>query len=320
MDFKGDSLDQGLRKYLQTFMLSGESQKISRIMEVYASSYVEQNPNSFPNKDVAFVVAFSLIMLNTDAHNPAILAKDKMTKEQFIWNNRGTWVDGADPPKELLEELYDKIVHNEIKMYTKGDPDKKGWLKAIHAGSLREGKRWFLLLGTELRWYKNPVVTVTGKDEEMRGKIILECMQVRSNEQTLKISISSVLYNKNIEFYLNERGHKEIPQTCKKFVLSAENLKQMQSWAQAIRENVSLEEIPNKLDLSKSPGSKTLRKVTRGKNRAWRNSFANAQAMQQDSEKKKKPISVKGPISVSSVSLNQSPSKLPPSKYNSVLI
>jgi len=38
----------------------------------------------------------------------------------------------------------------------------------------------------------------------------------------------------------------------------------MQSWAQAIRENVSLEEIPNKLDLSK-PGSKTYRKGTRGK-------------------------------------------------------
>src|SRR5687767_3102525 len=40
---------------------------------------------SFPHVDVAFVLAFALIMLNTDAHNPAIADKDKMTKEQFVW-------------------------------------------------------------------------------------------------------------------------------------------------------------------------------------------------------------------------------------------
>jgi len=278
MDFKGDSFDQSLRKYLKKFMLPGEAQKISRIMEVFAMGYLEQNPNAFPNKDVAFVLAFSLIMLNTDAHNPAIAAKDKMTKEQFIWNNRGTWVDGADPPKELLEELYDKIVNDEIKMQTKGDPDKKGWLKGMHAGSIKEGRRWFLLVGNELRWYKNPVVTTTGKDEEMRGKIILECVQVRDEELSLKVSISSVLPNKNIDFYLYEKGGKEILQSCKRFVLSAESLKQMQSWAQAIRDNVSLEEIPNKLDsiigLKNSPKTQH-RKGTRGKNKAWRNSFAN---------------------------------------------
>lgn len=40
--------------------------------------------DALPHPDIAFVLSFSLIMLNTDAHNPAILPKDKMTKEQFI--------------------------------------------------------------------------------------------------------------------------------------------------------------------------------------------------------------------------------------------
>jgi Sec7-like guanine-nucleotide exchange factor len=35
-------------------------------------------------------------------------------------------VDGADPPRALLEEIYDNIVNNEIKMQKKGDPEKTG--------------------------------------------------------------------------------------------------------------------------------------------------------------------------------------------------
>ena len=38
-----------------------------------------------------------------------------MTKEGFIRNNRGI-DDGQDLPKEILEDLYDRIVNNEIKM------------------------------------------------------------------------------------------------------------------------------------------------------------------------------------------------------------
>ena len=59
------------------------------------------------------MLAFSVIMLNTDAHNPQV--KNKMTKEGFLRNNRGI-DDGADLPKEHLENLYDRIVNNEIRM------------------------------------------------------------------------------------------------------------------------------------------------------------------------------------------------------------
>jgi len=274
--FAGDSFDQALRKYLTKFMLPGEAQKISRMMEVFAEKYLAQNPTVFPNKDIAFILAFSIIMLNTDAHNPAIAPKDKMTKEQFIWNNRGKWVDGADPPKELLEDLYDKIASDEIKVQTKGDPDKKGWLKAIHAGPVRDGKRWFVLVGNELKWYKNPN---TGKnDDELRGKLILDHVQVKEDEETQKFAIMSVLPKQPLNFTTFERGGRETVNSCKRFVASADTLQQMKSWASAVRVNVSFENQPvvdgpggNK----GSPKAKRRKPVNDTKKKsAWRNSFA----------------------------------------------
>lgn len=63
--------------------------------------------------DAAYVLAYSVIMLNTDAHNPQV--KKRMTKADFIKNNRGI-NDSADLPEEFLSAIYDEIVSNEIRM------------------------------------------------------------------------------------------------------------------------------------------------------------------------------------------------------------
>jgi ankyrin repeat protein len=103
LNFEAQDLDQALRAYLQKFRLPGEAQQIDRCMEAFARRFFEQNPDIFPDSDTAYVLAFSLIMLNTDAHNPAILPEKKMTKEQFIRNNRGMWgPTHEDPPQELV--------------------------------------------------------------------------------------------------------------------------------------------------------------------------------------------------------------------------
>lgn len=112
-DFSGVRFDDGIRQYLSKFRLPGEAQKIDRIMEKYASRYCECNPMTFASADTAYVLAYSVIMLNTDAHNPQV--KNKMSKEAFIRNNRGI-NDGEDLETALLEELYDRIVSNEIKL------------------------------------------------------------------------------------------------------------------------------------------------------------------------------------------------------------
>lgn len=63
--------------------------------------------------DAAYVLSYSTILLNTDAHNPQV--KNRMTKIEFIKNNRGI-NDGNDLPEETLNMIFDDITSNEIRM------------------------------------------------------------------------------------------------------------------------------------------------------------------------------------------------------------
>ena len=98
--------------------------KIDRIMEKFAERYTEQNPDVFPTADVAFILAFSIIMLNTDLHNPAIKEERRMTKEGFIRNNRGI-ADGQDLPSELLFGIFERIKSSPISLKEDDDAREK---------------------------------------------------------------------------------------------------------------------------------------------------------------------------------------------------
>jgi len=112
--FQGLELDNALRKFLSNFRLPGEAQKIDRMMEKFAEKYHMDNPDiGFANADTAYVLSFSIIMLNTDAHSDQI--KNKMTKESFVKTNRGI-DNGKDCPKEFLEKLYDNILKEPISL------------------------------------------------------------------------------------------------------------------------------------------------------------------------------------------------------------
>ncbi|CAM8991052.1 unnamed protein product [Rhodiola kirilowii] len=112
-DFQGLEFDEAIRTFLLGFRLPGEAQKIDRIMEKFAERYCKCNPKVFSSADTAYVLAYSVILLNTDAHNPMV--KTKMSPEDFIRNNRGI-DDGKDLPEEYLRSLYERISKNEIKM------------------------------------------------------------------------------------------------------------------------------------------------------------------------------------------------------------
>ncbi|CAB4255659.1 similar to Saccharomyces cerevisiae YDR170C SEC7 Guanine nucleotide exchange factor (GEF) for ADP ribosylation factors involved in proliferation of the Golgi [Maudiozyma barnettii] len=112
-DFKGLSIVDALRDFLQAFRLPGEGQKIDRFMLKFAERYVEQNPGVFSKADTAYVLSYSLIMLNTDLHSSQI--KSKMTLEEFLDNNKGIDND-HDLPEEFLVGLFKEIEGNEIKL------------------------------------------------------------------------------------------------------------------------------------------------------------------------------------------------------------
>ncbi|KAI8905469.1 hypothetical protein EDD86DRAFT_257459 [Gorgonomyces haynaldii] len=119
MDFTGLKFVEALRQFLQSFRLPGEAQKIDRFMLKFAERFLAGNPTSFSSADTAYVLAYSVIMLNTDQHNPQV--KKKMTKQEFMRNNRGI-DEGKDLPEEFLTAVFDEIAQNEIIM--KDEPKK----------------------------------------------------------------------------------------------------------------------------------------------------------------------------------------------------
>ncbi|EIW64746.1 uncharacterized protein TRAVEDRAFT_109486, partial [Trametes versicolor FP-101664 SS1] len=102
-NFVGDPLDVALRKLLMDVGLPRETQQIDRVMEAFAARYVQCNPNLFSSDDHPYILAFSLIMLHTDAFNKS--NKRKMTKPDYIKNTR---LPGVAP--EVLDCFYDNIV------------------------------------------------------------------------------------------------------------------------------------------------------------------------------------------------------------------
>ncbi|CAJ0753834.1 3260_t:CDS:10 [Entrophospora sp. SA101] len=95
-----------------------ETQQIDRVMEAFAKRYHENNPELFPSSDTPYILAFSLLMLHTDAFNKSV--KRKMTKEDFIKNTR---IDGVAP--EILEILYDNVTFTQF-IYADDDTDVNG--------------------------------------------------------------------------------------------------------------------------------------------------------------------------------------------------
>ncbi|KAJ3076852.1 GDP/GTP exchange factor for ARF [Podochytrium sp. JEL0797] len=130
-DFKGKRLDEGLRLLLESFRLPGEAQQIERVVENFAEGYFrameDSHDHNLADQSAGFVLAFSIILLNTDQHNPQV--RRRMTPEDFQRNNRGC-NNGKDFDPEYLRAMYDAIRTNEIVM-----PEE-------HEGDLGFGYAW----------------------------------------------------------------------------------------------------------------------------------------------------------------------------------
>eukprot|EP00698_Gefionella_okellyi_P021633 TRINITY_DN7050_c0_g1_i1.p1 TRINITY_DN7050_c0_g1~~TRINITY_DN7050_c0_g1_i1.p1 ORF type:complete len:1033 (-),score=161.17 TRINITY_DN7050_c0_g1_i1:18-3116(-) len=244
-DFTGQGLDEALRKFLMGFRLPGEAQKIDRIVERYAQQYCLNNPGAFSCTDTAYVLAFSLIMLNTDAHNPNV--RSKMTREEFVRNNRGI-DNGADLPRSVLEPLYDRIVSNEIQMhqptaqsaavadanFTFMNTTKQGWLVKRGRGNIAAwNKRWFMLVGSVLYYFGGP-----GETTKPRGIIPLENLQVvdiserHVNCFTLRYADGRTDKIKSCK--LGEHGEL-VSGVHQKFIMCAENEAELHAWIDVLQ-------------------------------------------------------------------------------------
>jgi len=112
-DFKGMHIIEAIRTFLSGFQLPGEGQKIDRIMEKFAAKYFKDNTDLFETADCAYYLAFSIIMLQTDTHNPQV--KKKMGFEGFKKMIKGI-NGGKDLEDEFINDIYLQISQKPISL------------------------------------------------------------------------------------------------------------------------------------------------------------------------------------------------------------
>lgn len=165
-EMKGQSLLEALRMFLESFRLPGEAQQIDRVLQCFAEIAHEECEAAaeLPTADCAYLLSFSIIMLNTDLHNPNIRPEKKMSLEQFIKNNTNYGADtnrGKDLDESLLKRIYEDIKQKEINNMAEGSsltaeitPDKWRDLVSSYAADLQS-------------WFQNTSETAPMYDEQM---------------------------------------------------------------------------------------------------------------------------------------------------------
>ncbi|XP_025159682.1 IQ motif and SEC7 domain-containing protein 1 isoform X3 [Harpegnathos saltator] len=117
LDLSGMQVDVALRKFQAYFRMPGEAQKIERLMEVFSQRYCQCNPDVISrlrSPDTVFVLAFAIIMLNTDLHTPNLKPERRMRLEDFVKNLRGI-DDCGDIDRDILVGIYERVKDNEFK-------------------------------------------------------------------------------------------------------------------------------------------------------------------------------------------------------------
>ena len=147
-ELNGVRLDEALRIFLEAFRLPGEGPLISLIVQHFSEHWHASNLQApIVDPDAAYVLAYAIIMLNTDQHNKnATKTNDPMTAEQFKRNVRGTNGDGGDHDQDMLDEIYHAIRNDEIVMPAEQTGlVKENYLWKIALKRGMEGKQGLLL-------------------------------------------------------------------------------------------------------------------------------------------------------------------------------
>ncbi|XP_046974128.1 IQ motif and SEC7 domain-containing protein 3 isoform X2 [Vanessa cardui] len=117
LDLSGMAVDVALRRYQAHFRLPGEAQKIERLVEAFARRYCVCNTDfvqRLRTQDTIFVLAFAIIMLNTDLHTPNLKPEARMSLDDFVRNLRGI-DDCGDIDREMLAGIYDRVKASEFR-------------------------------------------------------------------------------------------------------------------------------------------------------------------------------------------------------------
>jgi Sec7-like guanine-nucleotide exchange factor len=159
-NFLEKRIDEALRMFLEKFRLPGESQIIDRILSAFSKQYfnsIASDPEKkIASEDAVFILAFSVIMLNTDLHNPQ--NPRRMSFADFKRNLRGT-NENQDFDDEYLNGIYVEIRDNEIIL-----PEE-------HGGELAFNFQWAELLGDYHKITKLSTLDTNVFDKDMFSRV-----------------------------------------------------------------------------------------------------------------------------------------------------
>lgn len=214
--FDEQELVPSLRKFLQSFQLPGEAQQIDRIIGKFAQRYVKsthEKDGIFIDEDTAYLLAFSIVLLNTDLHHPNV--RNKISKRAFVKNNLDVLAslksDDPDGEKiakaqEYLESIYDSIASSPLavssdddpirtnpSLFTFFNPVKEGWLHK-QGGKFKSWKtRYCIVTGSCLYYFKNEVGLDKSPDSPS-GIIPLENLKVREVKENHPVAQALTKY------------------------------------------------------------------------------------------------------------------------------
>nr|CAH8861194.1 unnamed protein product [Trichobilharzia regenti] len=115
-NFVGVPIDEALRAYVEAFRLPGEAPLIQRIMEHFAEHWYKSNNSPFVDVDAAFTLAYAILMLNTDQHNPNSKRQNAPMRMEDFKKNLSGMNGNQDFDPKLLESIFNNIHNNEIVM------------------------------------------------------------------------------------------------------------------------------------------------------------------------------------------------------------
>ena len=118
-EFRGLDIISAYELYVYTFNVTGEQFHIYNFIEQFSSKYYLDNQNLtkennfyFISKDEVFTLAYSIMILNTDLHNPNI--STHMTPEEFIKSNLASNYF-KEFPLEYFNEIYQRILKTPLR-------------------------------------------------------------------------------------------------------------------------------------------------------------------------------------------------------------
>lgn len=246
MNLKGDFLPAMRRSMLGTMFITGESDAINRLIDGFCDVYVEQNPDTLFSAENAKIIAYAIVMLNTDLHKTS--TSRKMSLIQFIRNTRNALPTEVISDSDL-ERYYNDIKENQLLL--SGDNQAILPLCAPSiSGKLRKRQdKWnsywtqhiFVLLNSCLYYYKT--IDDAANNNKPLGMIIImdvniDYLNKSKNQLVIETTGQELTYVKYRDRPLVQKG-------VRRFLLEIESEHECEKWLYRLRKSVCISNFNN---------------------------------------------------------------------------